>query len=366
MNAALIPVADQPLTPAQRIAAAASRARAAHGDQELHASVDCPAQGAPAGIPPHAGNCAKCGADPAKKSHSLMRSPEAEDEVALFYEQIRAAGQLGGVPVADLDEKKGNMIGVLLCADGQGHTQVLRAFSGFIDESGVSVAPGCCPMIPPPDPAAVAALEAQEAQVEGQITTAKDNAGVALQAYQEAKKQVAAQVEAKQQQISAIYKGPGTKPQKDAAAAQLKADKAAIEATYAPQKTAYEQATAPIPPLEAQRDALRASITSKYSSERLLTNFANEPTTQQQACNDARFVQDGRTGNCAAPKMIAEAQRRGWTPVAVAEIWIGKEQGSQKDFEQGGTYVPSCECCRSILGFSLCGLAEKQQAAGAK
>jgi len=364
----MIPHDDDALSPSNRIDAAYARALAAHADQALHAQIDCLLAGG-AGVPPHGGNCAKCTVAGVVRSHSLIRSLEAEREVRRFYNDIRAADALGGVPVTRLDDEKGNMLGALMCVDEHGNTQVLRAFSGFIDESGVNDAPGCCPMIPPPDQAAAGMLQDELDTVLIAIAGAEANVKTSRGLLRAAQSVQADKVKAVQVRITAIYKDKelGTKADKDEAAAPLKIEKAGIEALYADEQRAYDEAAAVAAPFTTRRDVLRDEISEQYSGARLLTNFAGDPRqTQRQACTDLTKVRDGRTGNCAAPKMIAEAQRLGWTPVAIAEIWIGHDQGTQKDFLNGdpnGTYVPSCECCRSILGFALCGLLEKQLAA---
>jgi tRNA pseudouridine32 synthase/23S rRNA pseudouridine746 synthase len=305
----------------------------------------------------------------ATRSHSIIRSLEAEVEVERFYDEIRAAGTLGGVPVASLDNTKGNMIGVLLCVDAGGNTQVLRAFSGFINESGVSAAPGCSPMIPPPNPAQIPVWQAELDQVLLDIPTANAACVAPRQAYAAAQALDAAELGAVQGQITAIYRTAGVlKPAKDAQAAPLLAQKAAIELRSAPQKAQLDLAVAAVRALEQRRDLLRAQIADQYEGARLLTNFAGQTQTVRNACNapDAATqrarVSDGRTGVCAAPKMIAQAQSLGLTPVAIAEIWIGRDLGTQRDFANGRAFVPSCECCRSILGFALCGLQARQDA----
>lgn len=62
----------------------------------------------------------------------------------------------------------------------------------------------------------------------------------------------------------------------------------------------------------------------------------------------------GGAGECAAPKMINEALRRGLTPVALAEFWWGPAQASGR---VRGVYVPACKTkCGPLLPFMLRGL----------
>jgi len=359
---AMTPRADEGRSLSERIEASAARTRAAYGSQAASANTDCPLAGGE-GVPEHGGNCAECGREAgATRSHSLVRSAEAEAEAARFYDDLQREGNLGGVELSRLNEEKGNMLGVLLCVDAAGETQVLRAFSGAIDESGIRDAEGYSNSIPPADSARAAELERELAQVKENIVNETAASDRALKAYQDAKSAQEPAIKEKIAKLGPIYRRTDIdKPEKDRLAAALKAEKAEIEARYDPEKQAYEQASAKVRKLEAQRDSLTQQVSEQYAGEREITNFKGESKKQKDACTDAARVSDGRTGNCAAPKLLADAQRKGWTPVGIAEIWIGKDLGTQKDFGESGAYVPSCECCRAILGHTLCGLAERQE-----
>ncbi|NVB79562.1 MAG: RluA family pseudouridine synthase [Kofleriaceae bacterium] len=65
----------------------------------------------------------------------------------------------------------------------------------------------------------------------------------------------------------------------------------------------------------------------------------------------------GGAGDCAAPKLVAEAFRRGLRPIALAELWVGASPptGDRKD----GTFYPACRGkCAPILAHMLDGIAE--------
>jgi hypothetical protein len=93
---------------------------------------------------------------------------------------------------------------------------------------------------------------------------------------------------------------------------------------------------------------------------RKLTNPRGQKANFEEACEpkSAKMHAKGQTGWCAAPKLLAEAQKQGLTPISMAEFWMGKPVGNNQDKD----LVPSCECCRSFLGFTLCGLEEAQSA----
>jgi hypothetical protein len=72
---------------------------------------------------------------------------------------------------------------------------------------------------------------------------------------------------------------------------------------------------------------------------------------------DVAFLPDeglpkGGMGDCAAPKLLNEANTRGLQPEAIAETWMHPElpQGS------GGFWNACKERCEPILGYLLCGV----------
>ncbi|MCP3059054.1 RluA family pseudouridine synthase [Myxococcus sp. K38C18041901] len=63
----------------------------------------------------------------------------------------------------------------------------------------------------------------------------------------------------------------------------------------------------------------------------------------------------GGAGECAAPKLLAQAYRQGLKPLALAEFWWGAEpEGGGR---VSGAYYPACDSkCRAVLGYMLEGL----------
>ncbi len=62
----------------------------------------------------------------------------------------------------------------------------------------------------------------------------------------------------------------------------------------------------------------------------------------------------GGVGECAAPKLLAQAYRHGLTPIALAEFWWGPTQATGR---VRGAHVPACKVkCGPILPFMLEGL----------
>jgi hypothetical protein len=105
----------------------------------------------------------------------------------------------------------------------------------------------------------------------------------------------------------------------------------------------------------------KVNQSSKARATRKIKNFAGQEKTMTEACivssAEGNFVGNNQLGACAAPKLFAEAIRRDIVPVALSEFWFGKDEQSRKS----GVFYDSCQYCRSILGFMLHGLKERQE-----
>lgn len=63
----------------------------------------------------------------------------------------------------------------------------------------------------------------------------------------------------------------------------------------------------------------------------------------------------GGAGDCAAPKLLAQAYREGLTPIAIAELWWGPPPATGG--RQHGAFYPACRGkCGPVLGHMLGGL----------
>lgn len=84
-------------------------------------------------------------------------------------------------------------------------------------------------------------------------------------------------------------------------------------------------------------------------------NALGEKRNILQIFDAAGLVPPGGTGECAAPKLLEYAYRKGYRPVAMGEFWYGKPL--EDAIRQHGHFYPSCEHkCRPLLGFMLKGL----------
>lgn len=65
------------------------------------------------------------------------------------------------------------------------------------------------------------------------------------------------------------------------------------------------------------------------------------------------------TGDCCAPKLLNQAARENIAPLSLAEFYFGRENRSQS--RRHAHFYPSCtDKCTPLLGFMLCGAAEKR------
>jgi hypothetical protein len=88
----------------------------------------------------------------------------------------------------------------------------------------------------------------------------------------------------------------------------------------------------------------------------LVTNFRGEtyPITAIYSRGPTKLP--GGVGDCAAPKLLAEAARLGLRPTGIAEIFIGATGGMSTTKGDGELYDACEQRCEQIAGFMLCGL----------
>ncbi len=258
----------------------------------------------------------------------------------------------------------GKMFGVLVVRTSDGQLDVLRAFSGML--GGAWHQPGF--VGPAFDvaardafwPAGEAALGVLAAAIEAQV--ADPALAASLAALDEAR---AALVAVHAQRRDERKAGRAALAPGDAAAAhafdqasradgaelrQLKAAQAAPRATIA---AAMADVAARRAALTAERAALSRQLSRQLADTMQLRSFAGDV-----APIDALFAPaavPGGAGECAAPKLLAAAQRLGVTPLALAEFWWGAPPLTGGRLH--GHRYPACRGkCGVVLPFMLRGL----------
>lgn len=109
--------------------------------------------------------------------------------------------------------------------------------------------------------------------------------------------------------------------------------------------------------------ALRAFDDVRSARSRQLLPLIQDTYHLPNALGEVRSLRDvfapalppGGAGDCAAPKLLAEAYRRGLRPLALAELWFGAPPRSGD--RRSGSFYPACHGkCGPILAHMLRGL----------
>ncbi|MBX2885993.1 MAG: RNA pseudouridine synthase, partial [Granulosicoccus sp.] len=94
---------------------------------------------------------------------------------------------------------------------------------------------------------------------------------------------------------------------------------------------------------------------SQAAQKRHFDNYVLYNSTGQQQFLSALFapeVPPGGAGDCAAPKLLQYAYRQGWTPVALAEFWLGPS--TKAGIRHHREFYPPCRSrCAPILDYML-------------
>jgi len=263
------------------------------------------------------------------------------------------------------DDGGGKMFGVLVVADADGRVGWLRAFSGML--RGAWFVDGFAPpLFDPADrdrfwPAGEAALAADTAAVAaaaGQVAAAAADAAALAEAHRAARAAVdAAQAERKRDRGRARAAGLDA-----AAAAALdahsRADGRARRELVAAQRAAAAAAAATVAAARGEHDRL---VDARAARSRALWTRVCDGYAVVDARGAARSLASlyagpppGGAGDCAAPKLIADAYRRGLRPLALAELWWGPA----RDGRHAGHFYPACRGkCGPLLPAMLEGLA---------
>lgn len=315
--------------------------------------------------------------------HPLAR--RAVDELAAM---LRAGAF--AIRIADLDARGGGkMFGVLVVGDREGRIGYLRAFSGMI--AGQWTLPGFAPPLFDAAardamwPAGQATLRAHELALRAldsspelaaaRSTLAADDASVAEEL---------AALDARHRTRRASRRAERDRLEANRAA-DLRAGRP-IDATHDAEVTvrlhALDQESrgdaAERKRLEAARAETRGPLAERvatFERERIRLERlrADESRDLMKQVHDTYVITNARgerrplrelfasgeppagAGDCAGPKLLGEAYRRGLTPLALGEVWWGAPPATGG--RHAGTFYPSCRGkCGPILPHMLEGL----------
>ncbi len=109
--------------------------------------------------------------------------------------------------------------------------------------------------------------------------------------------------------------------------------------------------------LTKKRAHLATLALDEVRRHQLVTNFRGDPFRPLTTIYTRGPTKvPGGTGDCAAPKLLAEAARLGLRPTGIAEIFVGATGGMSTGKGDGELYDACKDRCEQIAGFMLCGL----------
>lgn len=107
--------------------------------------------------------------------------------------------------------------------------------------------------------------------------------------------------------------------------------------------------------LQERRKSMSESLQNWLFSQYEVLNGKGETRSVLEVFAERGLVPPGGTGDCALPKLLQEAYRRGLKPRASGEFWYGASCGSE--VRRQGCFYPSCTGkCGPLLEYMLQGL----------
>ncbi|MBX5482267.1 MAG: hypothetical protein IRZ16_10590 [Myxococcaceae bacterium] len=292
--------------------------------------------------------------------------PLAREAAEALVRDLRA----GRVPIGAADLARGKMFGVLVVEAAGGAVQTLRAFSGQL--GGRWEVPGFVPPVVDearrlreiaPGEAQIAACTARIEALENDPAWA--SARAELEALRARHQRALAELKAQHQRAreARARRRAATDADSDRLA-QLSAEswdedvalrrmKAAFRAERAPLEAKLAAFASALRTLKAERVALSQKVSWRLYELYQFVDATGRTATLRELF--APEVPSSGTGDCAAAKLLAFANRARLRPVAIAEFWWGAPTASTG--RTPGTFAPACETkCRRLLPFPLHGV----------
>lgn len=289
--------------------------------------------------------------------------PRARQAAESFMRELEVEGPKWFAPGA------GKMFGILLARRPDGSLEELRAFSGLLD--GRWIVPGFVP--PMFDVEARAAIEVPgEAAVKA--LTARVEAHASDPGWLEARREWTTLEHRQRERLDAMKRehdrnrlerrairdrgaSPDEAHELDQQSRRDKAERRKLDAAHVNERTAMRGVLARFERRQRALERLRRIVC------RRLMQALHDTYGVRSARGERRTLRSlfsGReppsgAGDCAAPKLLAEAFRRGWEPIELAEFWWGAPPLSGG--RVSGAFYSACrEKCGPILPFMLDGL----------
>ncbi len=108
--------------------------------------------------------------------------------------------------------------------------------------------------------------------------------------------------------------------------------------------------------LTKERARLSTLCIDELRKHQVLQNFRGIRMPIKETFAKGPTKLPGGTGDCAAPKLVAQAVKLGLKPTGICEIFIGAT-GGMSTTKGDGNFYDACEPrCQQIAGYMLCGL----------
>ena len=262
---------------------------------------------------------------------------------------------------------KGRMVGVLVCEDSRGRKVYLKAYSGTTILPGLEVG-----WAPPTRPTHVTEKEEAETfSALNKLTQAIEKSPVdqlekdwaqSRQELEELSHVMQAERKAQKSERQALREAnPGDKElaerlkneSYDQSVAYRK-KRAGAREVVAKKRQTLDQAIAERLILKRKRKQLSVQLQASFMATHSLENFRGEKKLLEDISLGDQGIRQG-SGECAAPKLLIDAARRGLSPLSISEIWVGTTQ-TDPPRREGHSYGPCLERCIPIMGYLLCGM----------
>lgn len=288
-----------------------------------------------------------------------------------LMEELRTGEIAPGIPTSLLErrEEGGKMFGVLAVADGAGRVGWMRAVSGQVDR--IWNLPGWAPAlfdpaerdaVEPPIEQAVKALTARVEQARNDPALAAAQQALAALESEHAHRREALRTHqlTRRAERKAERDGSPSPERLHALAQESRGDEAERKRQEAAWGVEHEACAAGlkrlvrrVAALERLRRAFSRRAMRHIWDAYALTSFSGERVLLRTLF-PAGDPPSGAS-DCAAPKLLAAAQRQGLRPLALAEFWWGPPPPGGGRVQ--GSYFPACTPkCGPVLPFLLRGL----------
>ena len=266
---------------------------------------------------------------------------------------------------------EGKMLGVLVCADQEGTTGYLCAFSGSV--GGYSCIDGFVPPIfDLMDPcghfkireAEITALNRKIADLSGsehlkklksELSDYEHDKDIELKSFRDRMSEAKAAREKRREgcQDDAVLAELIRESQHEKA--EFRRLRQSWDARIAKTRAGIDEVLSEIAGLRSERAAMSDGLQGWIFRQYTVHNGLGDSRSIHDLFESQGLVPPGGTGDCAAPKLLEYAYRNGLKPLAMGEFWYGTSPDTA--VRTHGHFYPSCTSkCGPLLGYMMQGL----------